>query len=222
MRKLAMLFFGSFLLLITVIAAPKAHADEVTVAGTITQSTYQGTGPAVNNTSLNNIMYGDAYTLSLAFTGSINSPGTYDLTGGTLLFSDPTAPASENSFTSISLTISPAGSFDDVSLYACLSTGSGCSMSNSLSLNFAIPSGDLNSLSAPATTIPALSPPLDLEEDDGTTDIQANVTSYSYTPTPEPASMALYGSGLLALALARRKWQRKSLSSQNRTTTARK
>jgi hypothetical protein len=213
MRKLAVLFFGLFLLLLGVTDTPKAYADEVTVAGTITQSTYQGTGPAVNNTSLNNIMYGDAYTLSLAFTGSINSPGTYDLTGGALLFSDPTAPASENSFTSISLTISPAGSLDDVSLYACLSTGSGCSMSNSLSLNFAIPSGDLNSLSAPATTIPALSPPLDLEEDDGTTDIQANVTSYSYTPTPEPASMALYGSGLIALALARRKRQGKSPSS---------
>jgi PEP-CTERM motif len=203
-------------LLFAAIGAPNAHADDITVAGTITQSTSDGTGPAVNNPSLNNIADGDAYTLTLDFTGSITAPGTYNLTGGTLVFSDPSAPASETSFISISLTVTPDGSSDDLSLFGCLSTGSGCLVGNSLSLNFAIPSADLNSPSAPAGTIFGLSPPLDLLEDDGTTDIQGSVATYSYTPsvvtTPEPASLALLGSGLLALALARFKRQHKGPS----------
>jgi hypothetical protein len=231
MRKLAVLLgmrtslrsILIFLLLLAVLGAPKAHASEITVTGMITQSTSDGTGPAVNNPSLNNIADGQADTLSLDFAGAITGPGTYDLTGGSLVFSDLGAAASESSFTSISLTVSPAGSSDDISLFGCLSTGSGCLVGNSLSLNFAIPSGDLNSLGAPATTIFGLSPPLDLLEDDGTTDIQANVATYSYiATTPEPASLALYGSGLIALAVARRRRQRKSLSSQNRTTTVQK
>jgi hypothetical protein len=64
MRKLAVLLdmrtslrsILLFLLLVAVMDASGAEADEVTVAGTITQSTYQGTGSAVNNTSLNNIL----------------------------------------------------------------------------------------------------------------------------------------------------------------------
>jgi hypothetical protein len=206
-------FILTVLLLLAVMCAPKAYATEITVIGTISQSTQDGTGPAVNNPSLNNIADGQAYILNLDFAGSITGPGTYDLTGGSLVFSDLAASASESSFTSVSLTVSPAGSSDDISLFSCLSTGGGCLIGNSLSLNFAIPSGDLNSLIAPATTISGLSPPLDLLEDDGTTDIQANVSSYSYiATTPEPTSIALCGSGLLALALAQRKRQRKSLS----------
>ena len=197
------------LLLLAVMFAPKGYATEITVTGTISQSTQDGTGPAVNNPSLNNIADGQAYVLNLDFAGSITGPGTYDLTGGSLVFSDLAAAASESSFTSISLTVSPAGSSDDISLFSCLSTGGGCLIGNSLSLNFAIPSGDLNSSSAPASAIFALSPPLDLLEDDGSTDIQGSVTSYSYTSavstTPEPTSIALYGSALLALALKRLK-----------------
>jgi len=203
------------------IAASNACADGITVAGTITQSTQDGTGPAANNPSLNNIADGDAYTLSLIFAGSITAPGTYNLTGGSLVFSDPTAPASESSFTSISLTVALDGSSDDLSLFACLSTGSGCLLGNSLSLNFAIPSADLNTLSAPAGTIFGLSPPLDLLEDDGTTDIQAGVASYSYTPpistVPEPPSLALLGSGLIALFVVRLNRQGKIRSLQSGT-----
>jgi hypothetical protein len=208
-----------FLILVTscIFASAASAQTTITVTGAITQSTSDGTGPAVNNPSLNFIADGDPYTLSLVFTGSITGPGTYNLTGGSLVFSDPAAPASESSFISISLTVSAAGSFDDLSLFGCLSTGSGCLLGNSLSLNFAIPSADLNSPSAPASAIFALSPPLDLLEDDGSTDIQGSVTSYSYTTavstTPEPTSIALYGSGLIALALQRLKRQRKNPSS---------
>jgi PEP-CTERM motif len=196
-----------FLILVTgcVFASATSAQTTITVTGAITQSTSDGTGPAVNNPSLNNIADGDPYSLSLNFAGAITAPGTYDLTGGSLVFSDPTAPASESSFTSISLTVTAVGSSDDLSLFGCLSTGSGCLLGNSLSLNFAIPSADLNSPSAAAVAISGLSPPLDLLEDDGTTDIQGSVASYSYTTTPEPASFVLFGSGLLALALARLK-----------------
>jgi hypothetical protein len=204
---LAFAAFAALSLLFASIGAPYAHADSVTVTGVVTQSTQDGTGPAVNNPLLNDVSDGDAYTLNLNFAGAITGPGTYDLTGGSLVFSDPTAPASENSFTTISFTVSPDGLSDDLSLFSCLSTGSGCLVGNSLSLNFAIPASDLNSLSAPAGTIFGLSPPLDLLEDDGTTDIQAGVASYSYTSAvgiaPEPSPFALIGSGLIALFLLR-------------------
>src|ERR1022692_618592 len=67
----------------------------------ITQSTPDGTGPAVNNSSLENIQDLQAYTVTIVFPGSITAPGTY--TGSTLTFSDPSAPASETGFSSISL-----------------------------------------------------------------------------------------------------------------------
>jgi hypothetical protein len=58
MRKLPVLSLSSFLLLVAVLGAPKAYASEITVTGMITQSTSDGTGPAVNNPSLNNIADG--------------------------------------------------------------------------------------------------------------------------------------------------------------------
>jgi hypothetical protein len=69
-----------------------AVADMMTFGGLITQSTQDGAGPAVNNPGLNNIRDGDVYSVNLNFAGSginsINSPGTYNLTGGSLTFRD--------------------------------------------------------------------------------------------------------------------------------------
>src|SRR5437867_3036255 len=64
-----------------------AIADIITFGGTITQSTQDGTGPAANNPTLNNIQDLQAYTVTLGFLGSITTPGTYNLTGGSLTFS---------------------------------------------------------------------------------------------------------------------------------------
>jgi hypothetical protein len=102
---------------------------------------------------------------------------------------------------------------DEFSVLACLTTGSGCVFGNELDLNFMIPSGSLDSASAVAESVPLLTP-LDLLEDDGTTDIQASVTSYAYsyssTPPPppppvsEPGSAFLLGIGLAMTTLLRR------------------
>jgi hypothetical protein len=179
-----------------------ANADGLSVTGSITQSTSDGTGPAANNPSLNGIADGDSFTIDLNFPGSISAPGTYNFTGGTLVFSDPAAPATEDSFGAISLTVALDGSAYDISLFGCLTTGDGCFVGNSLSLNFAIPSANLNSASAPATPIFGLNPPLDLLEDDGLTDIQGNVATYSYNATaPEPTSLSLLCCGFLAFVL---------------------
>jgi hypothetical protein len=169
-----------------------AYADVVTFGGAITQSTADGTGPAMNNPSLNAIQDGDAFTVALTFNSSINSTGTYtNFTGA--MFSDLAASASENSFGPISLTVSADGSFDDISLLGCLTTGSGCVFGNQLDANFSIPAADLNSQNAAAMGLDQPHP-LDLLEDDGTTDIQGSITSYSYTsqsPVPEPTSLRL-------------------------------
>jgi hypothetical protein len=45
-------------------AAGQASAEEITFGGEITQSTQDGTGPAVNNPSLNGIKDGDFYTMT--------------------------------------------------------------------------------------------------------------------------------------------------------------
>ena len=199
---------GLLMLLGTGGAAISLHADTMVVSGTISQSTQDGTGPAVSNTSLNNIMDGDAYTVTLNFTGSITTPGTFtSFTSAD--FSDPANSADESSFTSVSLTIlPPSGGMDEFSLLGCLSTGSGCLFGNELDLNFMIPAGSLNLGSVAAQSVFPLTP-LDLLEDDGTTDIQGSVTGYSYSPpsnaVPEPGLLILLGSGLAALTVFRRK-----------------
>jgi hypothetical protein len=65
--------------------ANKVSASMITFSGAITQSTPDGTGPAANNPALNNIMDNDAYMAILAFTGSINTPGTYSTTASSLM-----------------------------------------------------------------------------------------------------------------------------------------
>jgi hypothetical protein len=54
--------------------AVAASADTISFGGAIIQSTQEGTGPAINNSSLNNIQDFQAYTATLAFAGSI-APG---------------------------------------------------------------------------------------------------------------------------------------------------
>lgn len=169
-----------------------AFADTISFSGLITQSTSDGTGPAVNNLSLNGIADGDAFLVTLNFTGAITSAGTFPLAGATVSFTDAAALASETDFSSASFTVSPNGAFTDLSFLGCLNTGSGCLFGNMLTANFEIAAGMLNSQNVPATTIFGLSPAMDLLEDDGTTDIQGTVTSYSYvgasqTAVPEPS-----------------------------------
>src|SRR5262249_46483815 len=110
-------------------SASVAAADVVSFGGTITQP-QDPSNPAANNPTLNGINSGDAYTVTLAFSGSITAPGTYG--GGTLTFTDAAAGAIESSFGAISLTITANGAFDDFSLLGCLTTGSGCPVGNQL------------------------------------------------------------------------------------------
>ena len=190
---------GFVLVLAFTALSQSARADTITFSGDITQSTADGTGPAANNSSLNAIADGDAYTVTLSFGGALLlGPGTYDLTGASLLFSVLTAPASESAFDLISLTITADGLYSDFSLLACLTTGSfACGGGNELDANFSVLTADLHSQGVAAL---GLDPPhpLDLLEDDGITDIHGSITSYSYTPSavPEPASVILLAAGL--------------------------
>jgi hypothetical protein len=187
------------------------HASTLFIGGGITQSTQDGTGPAGNNPSLNGILDVAIYSVDLNFTGAISSPGTYDLTGSSLLFSVTADGAEESNFSSVGLTVAQSGASDRLTLHACLSTGSGCNQGNELDLRFTIPSASLNDQNVTAQGIAGLVP-LDLLEDDGVTDIQGSVTSYSYSQTPEPAPTALVGAGLIAVSLIRRK---RRMSSRN-------
>jgi hypothetical protein len=168
--------------------------------------------PPCNNPSLNNIQALQAYTATLVFGGSISAPGTYNLTGSSLTFSVPAAPATESSFGFISLTVTANGGFDDLSLLACLTTGSGpCPpfVGNGMTANFRIPAEMLNSQNVTAIGLD-VPHPLDLLEDPDTTgtDVHGSITSYSYTGSvsavPEPCSAVLLGCGLMALAVRRR------------------
>jgi len=182
-----------------------AAADVIVFNGKITQSTQDFTGPAQNNLSLNNIQDLQAYTATLNFTGSITSPGTYDLTGSSFTFNVPSALATESAFGSISLTITAGGGFDQFSLLACLTTGSGCVFGNQLTANFEIPVGSLNSQNVAATGLDQPHP-LDLLEDDGITDIHGSIDSYSYSggrtsDVPEPSSIVLLAGTFVGLGV---------------------
>ena len=184
-----------------------ASAGAISVTGTISQSTQDGT----NNPALNNIQDTDAYTILLDFTGSgvsgIIGPGAYDVTGGSLTFLDATAPASETSFGSITLVVTNVGALDDLTLFACLTTGTACNQGNQLSASFEIAAASLNAANVSTTGLDQPHP-LDLLEDDGVTDIQGSITKYSYTgasAVPEPGSAFLVIAGLTVLPLAARK-----------------
>ena len=183
-----------------------AKSGTIAFSGILTQSTLDGTGPAANNPSLNNILDSQAYTVTLVFPGSITAPGNYNLTGSSLTFDVPPAPASETGFDSISLTITANGSFDQFSLLACLTSGGGCAAGNQLDANFRIPATMLSSQNVPATGLDQPHP-LDLLEDDGTTDIHGSITAYSgpASGVPEPSLAMVLGLVLAGLIAANRR-----------------
>ncbi len=188
-------------------AAGQASAEEITFGGTITQSTQDGTGPAVNNLSLNGIKDGDLYTVTLVFPGLLTSPVSFDpLAGATLTFLDAAAGVSESAFNLVSLSVLPDASLADVSLLGCLSTGSACDQGNELDANFEIPAVQLNSRTWNGQAISGLLP-LDLLEDDGATDIHGSVSAIA--PVPEPAQIWLLGA-IVAGALWRSRGKKQS------------
>jgi len=198
---------------------PSSHAATISFGGLISQSTGDGTGPAVDNPALNLIADGDAYTVQLIFSGSLAGLGALNpVPGASLAFTD--GSITENSFSSVFLTVSADSnpSLYDVSLLGCLSTGSGCGVGNDLAANFAVSAADFNSSNVPATFIPGLVPSLDLLEDDGVTDIQGTVANFSNSsprsPIPEPPA-----AGLLCTVLATIAWIRFYRSTHKRSTS---
>jgi hypothetical protein len=186
------------------LTATQLRADIISFTGTITQSVQDGTGPASNNPALNRIPDGADVVVTWTFPGAITSPGSYLLPGSSLLFDVPSANAMESHFASQSLTVAQAGALDLFSLLGCLSTGSACDQGNELTLNFVVASTLINSTQAPALSIGGIVP-LDLLEDDGATEIQASLQTYSYTSAavPEPAAFYLLGSVIFSIVLAR-------------------
>jgi len=180
-----------------------AFGSTLTFSGSITQSVPDGTGPAQNNTSLNNIADTEAYSVALLFAGDITTTGTYTLLSG--LFQVPSAPAAESDFASLQLTITANGANDEFSLLGCLNSGSGCALGNELTANFSIPAALIGGSSVAATGLDQPHP-LDLLEDDGGTDIHGTITQYSYqgtSATPEPASATLFAAAAAVLAVCR-------------------
>lgn len=192
---------------------PLASADMMTLSGAIIQSTQDGTGPAVNNPSLNDIWSVDNYLVRLTLASPVTSIGTSDVIG--LTFTDMSRPGvTESAFGSISLIVSYVDASYDLSLFGCLTTGSGCLFGNQLVVQFRIPVSGLNSLNVSAEAPPDQLA-LDLLEDDGVTDIHGTAATYSYisdvpTTAPEPASVYL-ASFVVVAALARASWRSRAI-----------
>jgi hypothetical protein len=186
-----------------VVLTKAAVAGTITFSGLISQSTADGTGPASNNPALNNISDGDSYVVTVNSLTQILSPGLYNTPDLTLNFMDTSAGVSETAFNSASVSVIVDGSFFDLSVLGCLSTGSSCNSGNELDANFRIANTDLGSSSAPAFAIPVLNPSLDLLEDDGLTDIQGSVTNFGNASVPEPGTIAMAMVGLAGLVGAK-------------------
>ena len=203
---------GGVWLVIFVLSAfvSSGFADVITINGVITQAVSDGTGPAVNNPALNNIIDGDAFTVTLAFPGSIAgvSLTPYNLSGGTLHFLDTTQGVGETNFALISLSITTGGAnLDNFSLLGCLA-GTDCG-SDFLTANFQIQDSAIHDQNVAVTPLDQPHP-LDLLEDGGLTDIHGVPTIYSYTststaPVPEPSTMLLLGSALAAVGAVHRR-----------------
>ena len=154
--------------------------------------------------SLNAIQDGDQYSVTLDFTGPLTTPGAFNpLTGATLAFIDAKRGVTEAGFDSVDLTVTPNGSFADISLLGCLTTGTSCALGNELDANFAIPDSQLNAKVWTGQVIAGLLP-LDLLEDDGSTDIQGTVGTVS--AVPEPAQIWLLGAAISAALWRSRGW----------------
>ena len=187
------------LALVALTLIPGCYAGPILLTGSITQSVQDGTGPAVNNPSLNAIQDLQSYTVGLPFSGLL-APGTYDLTGAALTFNVPGAAASETAFGMITLAIMANGAFDDITLKGCLTSGD-CS-SNFLSASFQIPAASLNSPNVAVTGLDQPHP-FELLEDDGGLDIHGSIATF--TAVPEPSYLALVGCFFVAAAVARRR-----------------
>jgi hypothetical protein len=197
----AAVFFSSF--------AALANAGAIVFTGSVTQSPFDASQQALNNPSLNGIFDFQAYSVTFTFDGSIVGPGTYNgLTGSALTFSVPSALASEAAFDVVYLSITANGNADDFSLLGCLTSGSGCFQGNQLDASFEIPMTGLNSQGVTATGLDQPHP-LDLLEDDGDTEVQGIITTYSYTQTatstPEPAPVG--PCSLVLAGLVTRSWK---------------
>src|SRR4051794_9067629 len=118
--RFGLLLIVLFLSLVTV---TPVRADTLTIGGLINQSVQDGTGPAENNPGLNQISDGDLYTVSFSFSGSVTTPGLYQVTG--LTFSTGGGVV-ENAFGSGTLSITQSGASSVFSLFGCLATGSSC------------------------------------------------------------------------------------------------
>jgi PEP-CTERM motif len=190
---------------VLVLAVCAAYGGSITVTGVVTQDPADAGATAVANPSLNNVLDGDPFTVTLNFSGDITAAGgPFTLTS--LLFSDPTAGASEGAFTSGSMTITQVSGMDQFSVLGCLVDPVSCFQGNELDLNFQIPTAGLNQTGLSAQFIPALLP-LDLLEDGGGTEIQGSLSGYSYASTaqvPEPSTMLLFAASLAGLLVPRR------------------
>jgi hypothetical protein len=126
---------------------------------------------------LNNIQDLQLYTLTLEIPTAISVPGIHNLAGSSLLLEVPDAPAEETAFDTITLSITSNVGIDEFSLSASI-VGEDCSTGNEATANFSIPDFGLNDSNVAAVGLDEPHP-FELLEDDGVTNIQASIVTYS-------------------------------------------